>query len=76
MQVLVFAQPAVGVEALVGVGEGEDAEGRPVVFAQGGGDGFFAGEGELVEGEVVLFWRAISLAIFAWGRYKEGEGEV
>ena len=54
MQVLVLTEAGVGVQALVCVGEAQDAEGRPVVFAQGAGDCFFADEGGLVQGGGVL----------------------
>lgn len=49
-----FAQAAVGGEALAGAGEGEKTEGEPEVFAEGGGDGFFAEEGELFDGGCIL----------------------
>lgn len=49
-----FAQFAVGIEALEGGGELDEREGQPKVFADGGGDGLFAEEGELFEGGVVL----------------------
>ena len=54
MQVAEFAEFGVCVQALVRGEEREDAEGRPVVLSKGGGAGFFAEEGELVEGEGVL----------------------
>ena len=54
MQPPEFAQFAVGVEALEGGGEFDEGEGEPEVFAEGGGDGFFAEEGELFEGAVIL----------------------
>lgn len=54
MQSPEFAKFAVGVEALEGGGEFDEREGEPEVFAEGGGDGFFAEEGELFEGGVVL----------------------
>ena len=43
----------------VAVTGGEDyvGEGRPFVFAEGAGDGFFEVEGELFEGGVVLVVR-------------------
>lgn len=37
-----------------GGGEFDEGEGEPEVFAEGGGDGLFAEEGELFEGGVVL----------------------
>jgi len=42
-----LAQFAVSVEALQGRGEFDEREGQPEVFADGGGDGLFAKEGEL-----------------------------
>jgi len=39
---------------LEGGGEFDEGEGQPEVFAEGGGDGLFAEEGELFEGGVVL----------------------
>jgi len=45
-----------GEEALGWGGEGDGGEGAPEVFADGGGDGLFAEEGELGEGVRVL-WR-------------------
>ena len=56
MQAAVFAEVVVGGEAEGGGGEGDVAEGCPEVFSEAGGDGFFADEGELVEGVFVL-WR-------------------
>ena len=43
----VFTQFAVGEQALRGVGELDQGERRPEVFAEGGGDSFFAEEGKL-----------------------------
>lgn len=54
MQPPEFTQFAVGVEALEGGGELDEREGQPEVFADGGGDGLLAEEGELFEGGVVL----------------------
>ncbi len=65
MQAAVFAEFAVCGEAGVGVGKGGEAEGRPVVFAQVGGFGFFAEKGELVEGFGVL-WSIIVNGCCGW----------
>lgn len=54
MQAAVFAEVVVGGEAEGGGGEGDVAEGCPEVFAEAGGDGLFADEGELGEGVFVL----------------------
>lgn len=54
VQAAEFAQFAVGEEALGGEREGDVCEGGPEVFAEGGGDGVFAEEGELAEGGCVL----------------------
>lgn len=45
-----FSEAAVGYEAGGGTGEGDMAEGAPKVFADGGGNGFLAEEGELFQG--------------------------
>ena len=42
MQAPELAQFAVGREAGVGGGKGDEGEGVPEVFAEGGGDGLFA----------------------------------
>lgn len=54
MQLAEFAEFAVCGEPEGGGGEGEGCEREPEVFAEGGGDGFFAEVGELGEGGVVL----------------------
>ena len=54
MQHLVFAHFVVGIEALLGRWEGEDAEGLPEVFADVRGDGLFAGVGYLFDSFLVL----------------------
>ncbi len=68
-----FTQFAVGVEALEGGGEFDEGEGEPEVFAEGGGDGFFAEEGELFEGGVVLEWERLAGA--RGGGKEEGGGK-
>lgn len=54
VQAAEFAETAVGEKAGWGVGKGDEEQGGPEVFAQAGGDGLFAEEGELAEGGVVL----------------------
>lgn len=50
-----FAQATEGEEARGGVRERDEAEGVPEVFAETGGNGFLAEEGELGEGGGVLW---------------------
>ena len=49
-----FAEGVEGCEALECVGEADDAEGRPHVFAEARGYGLLADEGELFKGIFVL----------------------
>lgn len=54
MEAAKFAEAAVGEESFGGTGEFDKAEGGPEVFAEAGGDGFFAEERELFEGVIIL----------------------
>ncbi len=76
MQSPELTQFAVGVEALEGGGEFDEGEGEPEVFAEGGGDGLFAEEGELFEGGVVLEGGAVSWGERGGRRSGKGKGKV
>ena len=60
MEAPVFEEAPVGEETGGGVREGQEGEGRPEVAAEGGWDGVFAQEGELVEG-------GVGLGLVSWG---------